>query len=271
VARLVAVGWVLLVSSAWAAEKPRVAVLPFTSTEGATRALAESITEQVATELAASGRVEAVGSSDMAVLLGIERQKQLLGCDADSTCVAEMSAALGAPWLLTGSLARAGKTLRLDVKLLRSSDGKAVFRSGESLDDESELFRAVSRLVHALLPAMGLSEPSRAGPSFSSVGPWVVTGLGLAAVGVGIGFFANARTLKASLIDPGQLAAQQFSVAQRNVSMVNTSNTVGEVAVIGGGVVALGGLTWFIINRMSPGTSVAVVPTGAGVALVGAL
>jgi TolB-like protein len=271
VVRFVAVAVVLVVSGAWGADKPRIAVLPFTSSEGTTRTLRESVAEQVASELTASGRVEAVGSSDIAVLLGVDRQKQLLGCDAENTCMAEMSAALGAPWLLTGNLGRAGKTLRIDVKLLRASDGKAVFRSGESLDDESELFHAVSRLVHALLAAMGVGELPRAGASFSSVGPWVATGLGVVAVGVGVGFFAQASGLRASLLDPAQLATQQFSVAQRNVSAVNTSNTVGEAFAIGGGVVALGGLTWLLINRLVPGTPVALVPNGAGVALVGAL
>ena len=261
----------LCAGNGWAVEKPRVAVLTFTSSSSETKALAGTIAEQVASELTGSGRIDAIGSSDVALLLGVERQRLLSGCDEQNACMVEVSAALGAPWLLTGNLGRAGKTLRLDVKLLRASDGKAIFRSGESLQDESEVFSAVARLVNALLPSLGVNETTPSGGGLLSAAPWIVAGLGVGATATGAGFLYEAKRVGAQLEDPQALAQYSYTQATRAIAQVNNWNTTGEVLLVSGGVAALGGLAWFLIAHFVPGASVAIVPTGAGLTLTGVL
>src|SRR5438309_267107 len=48
--------------------------------------------------------------SEMQALLGLERQKELMGCSDESTasCLAELAGALGADGVLTGTLGKVG-------------------------------------------------------------------------------------------------------------------------------------------------------------------
>src|SRR5262245_15063642 len=110
--RLAVLGCCLLTTAAFAAkEKSRVLVRDVSVLDTSTAAEAERskrlgsiITENVASELSASGRVEVVTSSDLNAILGLERQRQLLGCDTEATsnCLAELTGALGAPLLVSG-------------------------------------------------------------------------------------------------------------------------------------------------------------------------
>jgi TolB-like protein len=251
---------------------PRVVILPFGFSEPKLSMLAETMAEQVASELARSGRVEAMGSNDLKVLLGVERQKQLLGCaEGADQCLAEVSAALGAPWLVTGSIARVGHSVRVDLKLLRSSDGKAAFRAGETLGDEGQLFDAVTRLVAALIPATE-DRPGESRPTsgFLRVAPWVVVGLGVASAAGGAVLLGQANTVKQQLSTIEGRATLTFSEATLAVSRAQGWNTGGIVLLSAGGVVALGGALWFALLRLGSAPSpVAVVPTPAGLAIVG--
>ena len=65
-----------------------------------------------------------ITSSEIQQLLGFERQKQLLGCaESSSSCQAELANALGVDGLVTGSIGRIGKTLQINLKILRADDG----------------------------------------------------------------------------------------------------------------------------------------------------
>ena len=63
--------------------------------------LAAGINEQILTELSQVARYTVVGASDIATLIGLERQKQLQGCGEDSeSCMAELGNALGVEGVL---------------------------------------------------------------------------------------------------------------------------------------------------------------------------
>src|SRR5258706_9658461 len=88
------------------AGKPRVVVLNVATSEPSMAQLGVTVSEMILTEMGRSGRVEAIGQSDIAAVLGLEKQKELLGCgEASSSCLAQFSAALGAPVITSGSLA----------------------------------------------------------------------------------------------------------------------------------------------------------------------
>ena len=56
--------------------------------------------------------------ADNGSMLGIERQKQLVGCGEDSSsCMAELSGALNARYVLGGSVSRFGDALQLNLPL----------------------------------------------------------------------------------------------------------------------------------------------------------
>jgi predicted oxidoreductase (fatty acid repression mutant protein) len=74
VLRVLLLAVVVVTPTAFAAEKQRMVVLNLTASDKSLQPLAESTSELVSTEL-----------SDVATMLGVERQRQLLGCAKDGT------------------------------------------------------------------------------------------------------------------------------------------------------------------------------------------
>ncbi len=288
------------------AERPRLIVLNLGASSEKLKPFAESISEQLLTELGRSGRLEAMGASDVSAVLGLERQKSMLGCaDASTSCLAEVSAALGAPWLVTGNLAQAGKTMRVDLKLIRAKDGKAVYRDGRVIKDEAQIFDVVSEMAKAMVASMNLplpdapvkpaevtpvaapvaTHPVEVAPAVEAaatpplrVAPWVVLGAGVVAAGLGAAFLvsgAGARrdTLGALAQAPNQTGPSTVPTAAQartQLEAANTTMTVGGV-VGGAGLLAAGaGVAWLLLGAPAEGANVAVsVVPGPGVVTVG--
>jgi hypothetical protein len=114
--------------------------------------------ELLADELtrAGLGRVAVVTPAQVSALVGLERQKQLLGCD-EGSCATELADALGSTGLVLGHLARLGDRYSATVQLLDARDGRRLAGvAGEHLaEDELPAFlrRAADELVEVLLPA----------------------------------------------------------------------------------------------------------------------
>jgi len=76
-----------------ATEKPRLAVLALTAS-GVDAPAAEALGDTVTAVAAKAGWFQVTSQKDMQTLLGLERQKQLLGCsEAQSACMAELAGA----------------------------------------------------------------------------------------------------------------------------------------------------------------------------------
>src|SRR5947207_17625 len=95
----------LLVLAAAPAEptaKPKLIVLRLSVAGGVEPELGGAITEAVTTEVSARGFFNVLSSKDVETLLGVERQKQMLGCADDaSSCLSELAGALGARFVLS--------------------------------------------------------------------------------------------------------------------------------------------------------------------------
>jgi hypothetical protein len=94
------------------------------------------------------------------VVVGFGRQKKMLGCAEDATCLAEIGGALGVDYVLTGSLGRLGNLTRVDLKLVDARKARVVARAGESVTGEEERLvstvqGAVRELLRAASPATG--------------------------------------------------------------------------------------------------------------------
>jgi len=59
---------------------------------------------------------QVIGSAEIQSMLGLERQKTMLGCTDSTNCLAEIGGALGVDELISGRLARAGKTFILEIR-----------------------------------------------------------------------------------------------------------------------------------------------------------
>jgi TolB-like protein len=299
----------MLSAPALASERVRVVVLGFDGSTEALRRLGASVAEQVLTELGRAEQIEAMGASDVQTLLGLERQKSMLGCaDSSKTCLTEISAALGAPWLLTGSLASYGKATRLDVKLIRARDGKAVFRDGVSFKEESDLFDLVSGIVKRAVAKMDVPvatpapqppvvetvpvtppvvEPGPVTPTtpveLSSpaprVAPWVVTAVGGVfliggAVTLGLGA-SQVSDLRARLSQtPGApvqsppLSVPDYATARSGLARGLTFEAAGAIAAGVGVLGVAGGLAWGLLGSSNSGRASLTFGVGPGAVAV---
>lgn len=251
-------GW-----SAAAEERVKVMVLNLTASEPSLQQLADSLSESVLTEMGRSQRLSVIGQSDVASMIGIERQKQLLGC-GENSCFAELSGAMGTPWLVTGSVARLGKAYRLDLKLLRANTGEAAWRDGKSTRDDSEVFEVLASMVNELVRTLDQGAPRRAaGPP---IGPLVLIATGAAATIVGGIFTGLAGSQWGSLQDPAWRRANSWVDVEQTATAFNRNIILGPI-LLGTGLAAAGaGLAWWLMGRTS---SVAVVPLPGALALVG--
>lgn len=83
-------------------------------------------------------RVRVITQSEVAALIGLERQKQLLGCSESSAeCLAEISGALGVDALIVGNVARFGSEYAVTVRVLPAGGGVPLASaSGTNLSEE---------------------------------------------------------------------------------------------------------------------------------------
>lgn len=118
----------LLTLSAAPQGPQRIPVLPFDHGDGISESTASALTDALAAELRTRPGLEIVTSKELAAVLGLARQRELLGCDAPS-CHAEVGGALDADLLIIGSLAKLGESWLLNVQLL---DGRTARNLSQS-------------------------------------------------------------------------------------------------------------------------------------------
>jgi TolB-like protein len=121
---------------------------------------AELLNEIALTEAASMGNFDVIGKSDINAVIGFEKQKQVMGCGDDSTCLAEIGGALGVDFILVGSLGTIGDLFRLDLKLVDAKKARVRARVGVTVEGkESKLVAAVQKAVRDLLTPLVSSEP----------------------------------------------------------------------------------------------------------------
>ena len=133
----------------------RVAVLDVRGTgEIPPRAFA-ALNQSITPELRKLEGVSAIASAELADMLGVERQKQLLGCaDAATSCLAELAGALDADEMVTIDLTLVGERYAMTARrtdLKRSKVVQTQLRQFEKRDGE-ELLAVTGPSIAALYP-----------------------------------------------------------------------------------------------------------------------
>jgi hypothetical protein len=99
-------------------ERPLQLAVPAFTGVNVTAEVATFYSEHFATKLSVAG-VGVVTQKQMQALLGLERQKQLLGCTTESeSCLAELSNALGVDAIVQGEVGTFGQSYQLNVKII---------------------------------------------------------------------------------------------------------------------------------------------------------
>jgi hypothetical protein len=234
----------LLALPAWAA-KEKLAVL---DPAGGDAKLSNAVEEQLLDELHRGDRYEVIGSSDLTVILGVERQKELLQCDGQSSdCIAEIMGALGAPWVLASSVVHVGSQLRLDLKLIDTKQNKVRARVGRVVSSEDELFAAVSAALGELFLDLGGTRRPASGGWFK----WAIGGAGVAAAGVGVALMAAGSSGAKGLEE--QKSSTAWLSLSRQLNGLQTEYWTG-VGLLSAGVLLLvtSAVLWWLSARDAP-------------------
>lgn len=250
--------------------------------------------------------VRVITPEDVAVLLGHERQKQLLGCADESTsCIAELAGALGADGVLSGSLARVGKKLSVTIKIIDPSSARPLFATIVNANDEEGLLlklddaaksaqRALVKLAEKRAPAkveapkaveaprvveapVAVAPPEvvvKAPPRSFNWKPFAVLGAGVAVAGAGAGVLAHAggvldemKRIEADSALPGNAELLSRAASLRDDG--KRSVVAGWMLVGVGAAAAVAGVVWLVKGSDDAAVAFAPAPGGAMVSISG--
>ena len=110
-----------------------------------------SLTEVLIAEIDKLDKYSIISQSEIKAMVGFEQEKQLLGCQDDTSCLAEIGGALGVDRLITGSVGKLGNTIIVSIKLINTKNVTTEGRVYESFKgNESLLVDTLKRLVPRL-------------------------------------------------------------------------------------------------------------------------
>jgi hypothetical protein len=199
-------------------------------------------------------RVEVVTADDLAQLVGIERQKALLGCEeAASTCITELANALGTDGVLVGSITRSDDSYLAVVKVLRQRDARVWWSASGRMKGEGALLDWLDEQASVAVDAIAPRAPLRAGP-------FILGGAGLVSLGIGAAFLAIANT---STLKEVQMAGNEPDL-KAALDAGRTQSAVGVVLVSVGGAALVSSIIWLALPPGDAKPTVALVPTRDG-------
>lgn len=242
----------LLIATAPAAEDELVLVLDL-EPEGVEEREARLLTGRVANAVSELDGKRAVTSSDLADLVKLEEEKQLLGdCDTDS-CLTEVAAALGARYVVNGRVGRIGSLLILQLGLFDAEGAGWLGRKEVETEDMGTLATRAPDAARALFgveppPAQPEPDPEpvpEPEPPEASLLPTglLIAGAAVAVAGAGVatGMGLWALQLDAALRAPGtEVPPAEKAAIQEYAWMPLAGLAAGAAVGIGG--LALAGL-----------------------------
>jgi TolB-like protein len=253
-----------------AAARPKLIVLQLQVAGGVEAGIASALTEAVTTEVSARGFFEVISSKDLETLVSVERQRQLMGCSEDSTsCLTELAGALGARFVLSGSVARLGDAFQLNLQTMDSQKAQPLGRATLIGKDLGVLREQLKYVVAEATATPIPPPPSRVFQlSLIGVGAAVLIGGGL------VGIFALSqesainRELQSGETNPAALRSRADYRAEID-GTVRPAKTGALIAALAGAALVTAGIVLMPKEQQAVGPQVALVPSGLGAALVG--
>jgi hypothetical protein len=221
-------------------------------------------------------KMSVITAQDMATVIGMEQQRQLLSCDeASSNCLVELANALGCDAVLIVNLARLDDgAFRGVAKLVGSRDGSVLASTPLDGDSERGLLKRLDEVGAILSTQLNPSAPTSAAVSAVSAVKtpatafwWIPGSVGIAGLGTGAALFALAGQRYAA-VDRAATYAEATQLARDGVGL----QTVAWVGLgLGAAAVATTVVFW-VLKERPPAVrgDLVVSPRGATLAVSGA-
>ncbi|MDP2345754.1 MAG: hypothetical protein Q8O67_32725 [Deltaproteobacteria bacterium] len=128
-----------------------LAVLDLEPGDGVRKERAQAFTDVVTGEVGSFSTCSVLSRSDVRGVLSFEAEKQLLGCTQES-CLAELAGALGADFLVTGSLSKIESSTLLSLRVTDLKSLKVTRRATDSFSgDDDDAIGFVAWLTRKLM------------------------------------------------------------------------------------------------------------------------
>lgn len=85
-------------------------------------------------------------------LVGLERRRQLVGCDESSSCLSELANALGVDAIISGEIGKLGGKYQLLLKVNSALDGRQISSYSARTSSEEGVLDEISKAAHAMAP-----------------------------------------------------------------------------------------------------------------------
>jgi hypothetical protein len=236
---------------------------------------AAAFTDAVVSALQSRGVFQVLSSKDVREILSAQRRRELTGAcgDNDPQCASALGNALGARFVLTGSLSKLGDTYELALQMLDTVKGE---RKGQSSRLAKDLTTLRLLVPYAAAEAAGtpLPPPPSRVLQYSAIG----TGAALVVAGGFLGMLAlsQQKTLNDELCPGGPTNGRctgtnlrPLSFYQSQDTLIGHQKTAGLAMMLAGAALAGAGL--YFMPPPEGGPRVALVPQLSGLAVVGEL
>jgi TolB-like protein len=114
-------------------------------------ALSPTISGLISTQLSKTGVFEVITQSDVRQMIDFDEMKTTLSCDEEASCLAEIGAALGVPYMLAGNLAKFGGNYVLTLTLLDIEAAKPKGRETKQFTGVGELMKDLEPTVESVV------------------------------------------------------------------------------------------------------------------------
>jgi hypothetical protein len=140
-------------------EKLSVALLTLESNQAAAES-AKGVGSLLASRLAGAPELKLITAADIATSIGLQRQKEILGekeggC-TDTGCMAEISGAIGARYVVSGRLDKFGPRFVLTTSVYDAQRTVAIAKPIAQADSEESLLAAAGTVGDEMLAALGV-------------------------------------------------------------------------------------------------------------------
>lgn len=176
---------------------PKLAVLDVRTGPGVDAALAPYLTQIIAKEVADRTGAAPLVSADIAAMLGFEKKKQMLGCsEEDSSCLAEITGALGVQRVVATSVAASGGRYLVTMSLIDAQKARPLARDAESAPlDNDDLVKALRWSAYRVLGG-----PAPVAPPAQPPQPWTRRNWSWVAAGSAVALAAGGAILGATAL-----------------------------------------------------------------------
>lgn len=231
--------------------------------------------DHLAQQLALRG-LSVMTATEINSMLGLERQKQLMGCSSESSsCTAELADALGVDGIVTGSIGRFDRMFQIDVKVVAAADGRKLALYSGAVNSEREVLDALSSAAEMLTSQTLISLGREPAPRAVTAGGakrfwWIPASIG--AVGIVLGSVllgmasGHESALRGTVGMPSMLTYEQ---AKGELAAGSTKQAIGITALAVGGAALLAAGALLLFGSNGATVSPTVSTTGGGVMLMG--